>query len=208
VNLILGKQRAYIRTLRRISSGTLRKGASIFRKRGDAAGAELLGGASASAGRGDLGVLQAVGIPLPPPRQSGPSPEGITVIDVGAPVPLPVPSVPDSDLVIARVYGGDYYTGTYQCIIFADVHNAGGGPAPATMTRFLSTQPGQFDVLVATPALAAGETTTVRLDRQYGQWNAASVTADAAGLVVESDEANNTASGAGVPSIEGRCRYP
>ena len=116
--------------------------------------------------------------------------------------------MPEPDLVISRVYGGDYYTGENQCVIFADVRNAGVAAAPATMTRFLSTPPGQFDELIATSALAAGQTTTVRLDRQYGQHNVASVTADATNLVVESDEANNTTSGAGVPSIEGRCRYP
>ncbi len=83
------------------------------------------------------------------------------------------------------------------------------------MTRFLSDQAGQFDELVATPALAAGETTTVRLDRQYGQYNSASVTADATGVVEETDEENNAASGAGTPSTSsgmpgdsGRCRYP
>ena len=109
--------------------------------------------------------------------------------------------------MVARVYGDDS-TAEDQCDIFAEVRNAGSADAPATMTRFLSTEPGQFDVLVATPALAAGQTTTVRLDRQYGQYNGASVTADGNGQVAESDEANNSASGAGTPSTNGRCRYP
>ncbi len=74
------------------------------------------------------------------------------------------------------------------------------------MTRFQGTEPGQFDELIATPALAAGQTTTVRLARLYGDYNVASVTADATNLVAESDEANNTNSGFGRPSAGGRCR--
>ncbi len=213
VNLILGRQRGYIRKLRAISSRALKKGASIFQKQGDAAGAQLLGEARARAKRGDLGVLQAVGIPLPAPRQSGPSPDGINVIDVG-PAPPPPPPPPVLDLVISRVYGDDT-TAENLCDIFADVRNAGVAEAPATVTRFLSVEPGQFDELIATPALAAGQTTTVRLAREYGQYNGASVTADATSLVAETDEANNITPGAGVPSISatpqpntGRCRYP
>jgi hypothetical protein len=226
VELILGRQRTYVRRLRAISTRTLGKGASIFRQQGDAAGAELLGDARSMAGRGELGVLQAVGIPLPAPRQSGPSPDGIGVIDVGGPPPppegppplppppLPPPPIPDVDLVISRVYGDDS-TAEAQCDIFADVRNAGSADAPASVTRFLSEQPAQFDELVATPALAAGATTTVRLNRQYGQYNSASVTVDATGAVPETDEANNGGSGAGTPSTSsgapgdsGRCRYP
>jgi len=116
--------------------------------------------------------------------------------------------------VISRVYGDDT-TAENLCDIFADVRNAGVAEAPATVTRFLSVEPGQFDELIATPALAAGQTTTVRLAREYGQYNGASVTADATSLVAETDEANNTTPGAGVPSISatpqpntGRCRYP
>ena len=231
VKLIFSRQRGYIRKLRAIAVRTLKQGTIIFRKQGDAAGADLLGRARAAAGRGDLGVLQAVGIPLPAPRQSGPSPAGIDVIDVGGgsppgppgpgppepgpPGPPGPPSPPpDVDLVVARVYGDDS-TAENQCDILADVRNAGSADAPASMTRFLSDQAGQFDELVATPALAAGETTTVRLDRQYGQYNSASVTADATGVVEETDEGNNAASGAGTPSTSsgmpgdsGRCRYP
>lgn len=227
VALILGKQRAYVRRLRAIAARTLGKGVSIFRQQGDAPGAELLGDARSMAGRGDLGVLQAVGLPLPAPRQSGPSPDGIGVIDVGGPPPpppepppppplppLPPPPTPDVDLVISRVYGDDA-TAEALCDIFADVRNAGSADAPASLTRFLSDEPGQFDELIVTPALAAGETTTVRVDRQYGQFNSAAVTADATGVVAETDESNNTGSGAGTPSTSsgvvaenGRCRYP
>jgi CARDB protein len=165
------------------------------------------------AGRGDLGVLQAVGIPLPGPRQRGPSPGGINVIDVGgAPPPSPAPAPPPPptiypDLVVSSVYG-DESTAENLCDIFAEVRNAGSADAPATITRFLSTEPDQFDQLVATPALGAGQTATVRLDRQYGQYNGASVTADATSVVAESDEANNTTSGFGTPNTNGRCRYP
>jgi hypothetical protein len=227
VSLILGKQRDYIRKLRAISVTTLRKGSSIFKGQGDAAAAQLLGEARASAQRGDVGVLQAVAMPLPSPSQAGPSPAGINVIDVGgAPpppppppppaMPPPVPPLPplDLDLVIARVYGDDT-TAENLCDILADVRNAGSAEAPATTTRFLSSQAGQFDQLIATPALAAGQTTTVRVAREYGDYNRATVTADAGNLIAETDETNNTGSGSGSPSTSAigeensaRCRYP
>ena len=109
--------------------------------------------------------------------------------------------------MVSRVYG-DTSTPENQCDIFAEVRNDGAAGAPATMTRFLSTAPGQFDQLVATPALAAGEAATVRFDRQFADYNGASVTADGNGQVTESDEANNTTSGSGLPSTGDRCRYP
>jgi subtilase family serine protease len=116
--------------------------------------------------------------------------------------------------VIARVYGDDT-TAENLCDILADVRNAGSAEAPATTTRFLSSQPGQFDQLIATPALAAGQTTTVRVAREYGDYNRATVTADAGNLIAETDETNNTGSGSGSPSTSAigeensaRCRYP
>ena len=233
VSLILGKQRVYIRRLRAISVTTLRQGASVFKAQGDAAAGKLLDEARASAQRGDVGVLQAVGMPLPAASQAGPSPAGIDVIDVGdappplgdalppplsspaqpppAPPPPPLPP-PDLDLVISRVYGD---AATAFCDILADVRNAGSAEAPATTTEFLSSQPGQFDELIATPALAAGQTTTVRVDREYGDYNRATVTADAGNLIAETDETNNTGFGSGSPTLldtaeqnSARCRYP
>jgi hypothetical protein len=211
LGLFLARQRSFIRRLRGISLSTLAKGATIFRRQGNTPGAQLLGEARTLAGRGDLGVLQSVGPQLPAPFQRGPSPSGIGVIDVGGTPPPPPPPPPGQtvppDLVVSRVYGDD---STYenQCDIFAEVRNASSVDAPATMTRFVSTEPGQFDALVATPALAPGQTTTVRFDRQYGQYNGASVSADGTSVVTESDEANNTATGAGTPHVVGRCRYP
>lgn len=218
VNLILGKQRGYVRKLRVIYSRTLKKGASVFRKKGNATGARLLASALRRARRGDLGVLQAVGIQLPAPSRHGPSPSGINIIDVGgspAPPPPPPSSSPPPppgptvypDLVVSRVYG-DTSTPENQCDIFAEVRNDGAAGAPATMTRFLSAVPGAFDQLVATPALAAGQTATVRFARQYGDYNTASVTADGDSQVTESNEANNTTSGFGLPSTGDRCRDP
>jgi len=218
VNLILGKQRAYVRKLRAISSRTLNKGVRIFRKQRNATGARLLASALTKARRGDLGVLQAVGIQLPAPRRRGPSPNGINIIDVGgapapAPPAMPPPATPPPpgptiypDLVVSRVYG-DASTPGNECDIFAEVRNDGAAGAPATMTRFLSTEPGQFDQLVATPALAPGQTTTVKFERQQADYNTASVTADGDSQVTESNEANNTTSGSGLPSYLGGCFY-
>lgn len=206
VNLILGKQRGYVRKLRAISSRTLKKGVRIFRKQRNATGARLLAKALRMARRGHLGVLQALGIQLPAPSRHGPSPSGINIIDVGGSPPPPKPTV-YPDLVVFRVYG-DIATPETQCDIYAQVRNDGAAAAPATMTRFLSTVPGAFDQLVATPALAAGEAATVRFDRQIGDYNTASVTADGDSKVTESDEANNTTSGFGLPSTDDRCSYP
>ena len=89
VKLIFSRQRGYIRKLRAIAVRTLKQGHDHLPQQGDAAGPTCWAGPRSAAGRGDLGVLQAVGIPLPAPRQSGPSPAGIDVIDVGGAAPGP-----------------------------------------------------------------------------------------------------------------------
>jgi CARDB len=124
-------------------------------------------------------------------------------------VPPPPPPPAPPDLVVDRVYSNYPDVPDDFCDILADVHNVGGGAAPATMTRFLDNAASPtFDQLVPTPALGPGETTTVRLDREYGQNNSATVTADAQNVAAESNEANNTASGSGNPSTNGNCHFP
>jgi len=124
-------------------------------------------------------------------------------------VPPVAPPAPMPDLVVDRVYSNYPDVPNDFCDVLADVRNAGPGPAPATMTRFLdNAAPPTFDQLVATPALAPGETTTVRLERDYGQNNSATVTADAQNVATETDEGNNSASGNGNPSINGNCHFP
>ena len=210
---ITGSAGLAVRTLRRMRRVARRLGA-------DRQSLDILNQATVLAARRDADTLAAMApIRLVPPRTVGPSPPPPP--ELSPPPPLPSPPLPQPlppppppppppplpDLVVARVYGDDS-TAENQCDIFAEVRNTGSGDAPATMTRFLSTQLGQFDQLISTPALAAGQTATVRLDRQYGQYNGASVTADGTSQVAESNEENNTASGAGTPNVGGRCRYP
>lgn len=93
VQLLLGRQRTYLGTLRAISVRTVAKGAAILRRQGDAAGARVLTSALAKARGGDLEVLQAIGLPLPAPSRRGPSPAEVDIVDVGgAPTPAPAPS--------------------------------------------------------------------------------------------------------------------
>jgi hypothetical protein len=125
------------------------------------------------------------------------------------PVPPPPPPPVPPDLVVDRVYSDYPAVPDDICDILADVHNVGSGAAPATMTRFVdNAATPTFDQLVATPALAPGETATVKLERAYGQNNSATVTADGQNAVTESNEANNSASGSGSPSTNANCHFP
>ena len=116
------------------------------------------------------------------------------------------------DLIVSQVYG-DQVNASNECTIFADVQNVGTAAAPATKTAFrdAATPPADgvgFNSLVATPALSPGQSTTVSFDRTYGQDDSAVVTADATGVVAESDENNNVNTGFGYPSTNSRCRFP
>lgn len=185
VALIAARQRAHLTRVRAISSRALRLVANRLRRAGDRASAQLIERARTGASSGRIDVLQTVGRPLGTSLQtSGPDPQtGTTptpdpslpgaVPDITMPPSLPTgpsppppPPCPLPDLVVTRVYGAE--TAADQCDIIADVQNAGGGNAPASSTRFLSSQPGAFDQLVETPALAPGQTTTVRLPLSYG----------------------------------------
>jgi subtilase family serine protease len=105
-----------------------------------------------------------------------------------------------ADLTVSSVY----FNGDTGWKVFADVANIGSDSAPATQTQI--AQDGQSPVLLATPALAGGETTTVSVDCPYGSLATATATADAGNAVTEANEANNSASGSG--GTGGRCRYP
>ena len=123
---------------------------------------------------------------------------------------VPPPAKPD--LVVTQVYGDQVNAGN-ECTIFADVQNVGTASAPPTVTAFRdATSPPAdgvgFNVLVSTPALSPGQSATVSFARIYGQDNTAVVTADRAQEVAESDESNNSSTGAGYPNTANRCRFP
>ncbi len=126
--------------------------------------------------------------PVPPPGP-GPAP---------APGP-PLPPAPRSDLVVDRVY----LTNDPRWEWNVDVRNAGAGAAPASRTGLTSPA---FDDTLETPPLAAGQSVTLKRECPYGQLGQATARADVTGIVDESDETNNQASGSG--GTAGRCRYP
>lgn len=107
-----------------------------------------------------------------------------------------------ADLVVDRVYGNP----NDICTIYADIHNIGNTPAPATQTEFKDlADPPTFDQLVPTPALDPGQTVTVSLARSYSQNDGALVTADATGVV---NTSTNTNTGYAYLSTNGNCHYP
>ena len=88
------------------------------------------------------------------------------------------------------------------------MHSAGGAPAPASSTGL--SRAGGPEILIDTPGLAPGESTTVKAECQYGSFATAIARADAGSVVDESDEDNNSRDsepdqGLGSP---GRCRLP
>jgi hypothetical protein len=115
-----------------------------------------------------------------------------------APAPA-LPPAPRPDLVVDRVY----LTNDPRWEWNVDVRNAGAGPAPASRTGLTSPA---FDETLETPPLAADQSVTLKRECPYGQLGQATARADVTGVVDESDETNNQASGSG--GTAGRCRYP
>ena len=126
------------------------------------------------------------------------------------PAPAPTPAAPSqSDLVVNRMFSvaGDC------CDVNVELTNRGTADAPASKTEIV--QEGQAPVLVDTPALAPGQTTTVTINCVYAGLGSFTARADAGGVVQEADETNNGGSlqmGTGGPDATGaivyRCRYP
>jgi hypothetical protein len=118
--------------------------------------------------------------------------------------PVPVPPLPGAaaDLVIDRVY----LTAAVGWEWNVEVRNAGITGAAASKTGI--TQLGLAEVLVDTPALAAGASVTVKAECIYGQFAEATARADATNVVDESNEANNDRAADPGGGTGGRCRYP
>jgi hypothetical protein len=213
----------------RIAVLTLRKARSAARAAGaGAAGLRVLAEAQAAAARGDAAVLTGMAPVTPGPvAAAGPSPPEL-------PPPSPLPETPPSspetppappatppilpttppaeppvapptltplpDLVIDQV---SLSSDLLQWHVV--VRNAGSADAPATQTGI--AQPGVPEVLVGTPALAAGATAEVISQCPYGSIADATVRADAGGAVAEADETDNGGD-SGPLGITGRCLYP
>jgi hypothetical protein len=127
--------------------------------------------------------------PAPAPAPPAPAP------------PPPPPPAPKADLVVDRLFLTSD-TGWLWNIV---VHNVGAADAPASQTALSQGGP---DVLVATPALAAGTSTTITTECPYGSLATGTARADAANVVDESSEDNNGVSSDPGIGTGGRCRYP
>ena len=114
---------------------------------------------------------------------------------------IPPPLILRPDLIVNRVS----IVENDGWFISAEIRNDGTATAGASKTQF--NQEGQPAILVDTPALAPGESTTVTATCVYGGLGNAVVTADVSGLVTESNETNNTGTVTG-GGTGGRCRYP
>lgn len=109
------------------------------------------------------------------------------------PIPRPPAAVPQPkpDLVIDRVYAV-FNTDRSEFEARVDVRNSGPVTAPASKTGITGvTTLGAPELLLDTPPLAPGQSTTVRAPCPTGT-NSASARADATNLVNERDETNNT----------------
>ncbi len=167
------------------------------RLRADRASLDILARARAAAARRSAAVLAGMApIVLPVVRRVGPTP--------GSPEPPPPPpdSEPKPDLVVDRVYAASEESWMWV----VDVRNAGYGAAPASQTGL--TRFGADEALIDTPALAPGESATVKTACPYGSIAEATARADAAGAVDESDEGNNDGASQPPQGVGGRCRYP
>lgn len=148
------------------------------------------------------------GSPLPAPATALPAPApppAPTPEPTPAPTPTPTPesthAPPKADLVVDRVY----LTSDTGWMWNVEVRNAGAGGAPATQTSIARAGQTPPD-LIETPALAPGESVTVRRECPYGSIAEVTARADATEVVDESHESNNEATGSG--GTGGRCRYP
>jgi hypothetical protein len=176
----------------------------------DAESLGLLLTARSAAARGDAATLAALA-PLEPalPGGSEPSPPPSPPSPPGPPAPPPPTAPPPPpaptplpDLVVDRVYLQSEAGWEWN----VDVRNAGTADAPATQTSVTLAAGGE--VPVATPALAAGATTTVKTECPYGSIADATARADATGAVDEADETNNERASDPGGGTGGRCRYP
>ncbi len=194
---VAGSARIVVRTLGRMRRLARRLGA-------DRESLRILSQAKVLAARRDADTLAAMApIRLAPPRTVGPSPSPPTQPSPPSPPPPPPPPppAPKPDLLIARIFLTSSEGWTWNVV----VRNEGAGTAPAAQTGL--SRAGGPELLLATPALAPGESVTVQAECPYGSLGNATARADAEGVIAEENEDNNSLSYTG-GGTGGRCRYP
>ncbi len=203
-------RRAYERSSAAIARRTIARALATARRvRAGSQAIRALGALRRGIARGALpaGLLSRIATPVarrggPTPVPAPPPPPAPPPAPPPPPPPPPAPPpAPKADLVVDRLW----LTSDTGWLWNATVRNAGAAAAPATKTAI--AQQDLADVLVDTPALAAGASVTVTVSCPYGSLSTGTARADATALVDESDETNN--SRASEPGgVGGRCRYP
>jgi hypothetical protein len=203
--LVAAKQREYMRDVRSISADALRSIATRLRRNGDRSGAQVMKRAGAGAAAGRLDVLQVTGLPLDAAVQGKQIPPSSTPVPVpGAPPPVG-PIGPKADLTVPLIVslspsGAPQYT----CTVRYRRANVGTVAAGASTTTVQLESPGLPTVTYSNPAVPLSPTSIDGTAEQMVipgiDCNpdvyviTATVTADSANAVDESNEANNSGS--------------
>lgn len=188
------RRRAAVAESRRIAVQALTRTRRAARAlRADRRILRTLAGARAAVARGDLDALAGLP-PTPPPgtRRVGPTPPAPSSPGPqppSSPGPQPPAPSPQADLVIDRVFLTQTTSTQSGWVWNIIVRNAGDAGAGESKTGF--TESGAQEVLIATPALAAGESFTHQVDCRVQAPAEASARADATGVVAESNESDN-----------------
>ncbi len=193
-------RKAAVREVARIGARTLGRARVTARRLGaDRQSLDILARAQRAVARRDPSALSGIA-PIPPVGLHVVGPTPASMLEPSP--PLPPGSTSRPDLVIDRVYTTIDPSLEWN----VEVRNAGDAAAPATSTGL--SRAGGEEILIDTPGLAPGESDTVKAECQFGSIATATARADAAGVVDESDEDNNSRDSDPDQGIGGRCRYP
>ncbi len=207
LDLIAAKQREHLRKMRSISAAALRLIADRLRRNGNREGAKVMKRAGAGAAAGRLDVLQVTGLPLDvapggtgqlgTPTPGAPLP--------GGPTPPPGPIGPKADLIVPLIVSLVYRPESGgSCTVNYRRANVGTVAAGASTTRVQLESPNEVTVTYTNAAvpLNPGSPEGTQESMIIPGLNCdpdarditATVTADSANVVDESNEANNSLS--------------
>ena len=202
--LIEAKRREHLRKMRSISAAALRYIADRLRRNGNREGAKVMKQAGAGAAAGRLDVLQVTGLPLDVAR-GGNSQLGIPTPGAPVPAPLPVPIGPKADLVVPLIVSLSYSPPPQStCTVRYRRANVGAVAAGASTTSVQLESPGLATVTYTNAAVPLNPSPIdgtqesivipgINCDPDTFQITA-TVTADSANVVDESNEGNNSLS--------------
>ena len=212
LDLIAAKQREHLRKMRSISAAALRYIADRLRRNGNREGAKVMRRAGAGAAAGRLDVLQVTGLPLDvKPGGTGQLGTPTPGAPVPGPTPPPLPVGPKADLVVPLIVSLSYSPPPqFTCTVRYRRANVGTVAAGASTTSIQLASPGQVTVTYTTaagplnpdPIGSTQESIVIpNLNCDPDVYDiVATVTADSANVVDESNEANNSLSRAFGPA--------